>query len=214
VAVIIYHGETKFKGKTELSEMFVPIPGLEAHFPGLRAILFDLNSIDDDDPILNDPEVPELKVVLMVLKVVFRKDVVMKVADVLQALKPHSDDPATRRLIRTTWVYLMNNARHLRRQNFGILANTFKEITGDEDMPTMVEVWKAEGEAIGEARGRAAEKTETAREMILEFLQGRFGKVPKHIERAINQMNDPIALKSLAARTANCKTLAEFAEEL
>jgi hypothetical protein len=34
------------------------------------------------------------------------------------------------------------------------------------------------------------------------------------MEKAINQMNDPIALKSLAARTANCKTLAEFAEEL
>jgi len=27
-------------------------------------------------------------------------------------------------------------------------------------------------------------------------------------------MNDPIALKSLAARTANCKTLDEFVAEL
>jgi len=64
----------------------------------------------------------------------------------------------------------------------------------------------AEGEAKGEAKAR--------REMLLEFLQGKFGKVPKHIERAINQMNDPIALKSLAARTGNCKTLEEFAAEL
>jgi hypothetical protein len=70
------------------------------------------------------------------------------------------------------------------------------------------------GEAIGIAKGRAEEKTEARREMLLEFLRGRFGKVPKNIERAINQMNDPIALKSLAARTANCKTLTEFAEEL
>jgi hypothetical protein len=46
------------------------------------------------------------------------------------------------------------------------------------------------------------------------FLQGKFGKVPKNIERVINQMNDPIALKSLAARTGNCKTLDEFAAEL
>jgi hypothetical protein len=68
--------------------------------------------------------------------------------------------------------------------------------------------------AEGEAKGRAVEKTEARREMILEFLRGRFGNVPKNIERAINQMNDPIALKSLAARTASCKTLEEFAEEL
>jgi hypothetical protein len=210
VAIIVHHGVTKFKGATELAEMFVPIPGLEQHFPGLRAILFDLSSIDDDDPILNDPEVPELKVVLMVLKVVFRKDVVMKVSDVMQALKPHSDDPAVRRIIRATWVYLMNNARHLRKQSWGVLVNTFKEVTGDEDMPTMVEIWKAEGIAEGEARGEA----KAGKEIILESLLDRFGKVPKSIERAINQTNDPIALKSLAVRIGSCKTLDEFAAEL
>jgi hypothetical protein len=55
---------------------------------------------------------------------------------------------------------------------------------------------------------------ETGRNMLLAFLRGKFNKVPKDIERAINQMNDPIALESLAARTANCKTLDEFAAEL
>jgi hypothetical protein len=60
----------------------------------------------------------------------------------------------------------------------------------------------------------AEEKVASRREMLLAFLRGRFGKVPKTIERAINQMNDPIALESLAVRTANCKTLDEFAAEL
>ena len=69
---------------------------------------------------------------------------------------------------------------------------------------------KAEGVAIGEAKGKA----EAGREIILESIRERFGKVPKSIEKAINQMNDPIALKSLAVRTANCKTLDEFAGEL
>ena len=45
VAIIVHHGATKFKGATELAEMFVPIPGLEQYFPGLRAILFDLSNI-------------------------------------------------------------------------------------------------------------------------------------------------------------------------
>ncbi|MCL2709644.1 MAG: hypothetical protein FWE95_02090 [Planctomycetaceae bacterium] len=72
----------------------------------------------------------------------------------------------------------------------------------------------AEGKAIGVAEGKAEEKTVTARNMLLAFLRGKFGKVPKSIKEAIIQMNDPIALESLAARTGNCKTLAEFAEEL
>jgi hypothetical protein len=150
----------------------------------------------------------------MVMKVVFRKDVVMKVTDVIQALKPHSDDPATRRIIRATWLYLMNNARHLRKQNWGTLVNTFKEVTGDKDMPTMVEIWKAEGKAEGVAEGEARGEVKVAREIIQESLREKFGKVPKHIEKAINQMNDPIALKSLAVRTSNCKTLDEFVAEL
>jgi len=68
----------------------------------------------------------------------------------------------------------------------------------------------AEGEAIGVVKG----EVKVAREIILESLREKFGKVPKSIERAINQMNDPIALKSLAVRTANCKTLDEFVAEL
>ena len=72
----------------------------------------------------------------------------------------------------------------------------------------------AEGEAIGVVKGRAEEKIETAREIILESLREKFGRVPKNIERAVNQMNDPIALKSLAVRTGSCKTLAEFEAEL
>ena len=75
------------------------------------------------------------------------------------------------------------------------------------------EKWEGTLIAKGKAIGKAEEKTATSRELILEILRGKFGKVPKHIERAINQMNDPIALKSLAVRTANCKTLAEFSEE-
>ena len=64
------------------------------------------------------------------------------------------------------------------------------------------------------AKGRDEEKTATSRNMLLAFLRGRFGKIPKAIEKAICQMNDPIALESLLARTANCKTLAEFEAEL
>jgi hypothetical protein len=73
---------------------------------------------------------------------------------------------------------------------------------------------KAQGLAIGEARGRAEEKTESRRNMLLAFLRGRFGKVPKNIEKTINQMNDPIALKSLAIHAATCQSLKEFSSEL
>ena len=76
----------------------------------------------------------------------------------------------------------------------------------ERNSATLIAAGKAESIAEGEAKA--------GREIILGSLRDRFGKIPKHIERTINQMNDPIALKSLAVRTANCTTLDKFAEEL
>jgi len=201
VAIIVHHGESKFQGKTELSELFRSLPGLENYLPRLQAILFDLSGIADDDPVLNDPEVPELKVVLMVLKLVFRQDVALKIQYVLRELKPYSDDPSMRRLIRATWVYLTINAKHLK-QNFEILRGTFEEVVGEKIMSTMVEIWLAEGAAMGKA------------ETILAVLHARFGKIPKEVENEIRQIIDPIALDSWAAHAATCQSLEEFATAL
>ena len=60
VAIILHHGESKFTGKTELSELFLQLPGIEKYLPKLQAILVDLNTIADDD-VPNDPDAPELK---------------------------------------------------------------------------------------------------------------------------------------------------------
>jgi hypothetical protein len=70
IAIIVYHGNTPFLGQTELSGLFASLPGLEDYLPKLQAILVDLSTIDDNDPLMNDPEVPELRVILMTLKVI------------------------------------------------------------------------------------------------------------------------------------------------
>jgi len=45
IAIIVHHGETRFTGKTELSELFLKLPGIEKYLPRLQAVLFDLNAI-------------------------------------------------------------------------------------------------------------------------------------------------------------------------
>jgi hypothetical protein len=102
--------QSAFKGKTELFDYFYSRPGLKEHLPRLQAILFDLSAIAKDDPMLNDPAVSALKVVLMVFKTVFRSDVALTLEDGLCELKPYSDASETRRIIRATWVYLTSNA--------------------------------------------------------------------------------------------------------
>ena len=69
-------------------------------------------------------------------------------------------------------------------------------------MPTMVQIWKAEGKAEGKA------------ETVLKFLRARFKKVPKNVEMIISKMRDPIALDSWAEHAATCQSMDEFAEAL
>ena len=182
-------------------ELFVSLPGLEDYLPRLQAILFDLSTIADDDEIMNDPEVPELRVVLLVLKTIFRSEVPLTLEDMLRELKPYSDDPETYRLIRATWVYLTSNAEYFH-QNVDALLGTFKEVIGEEVMSTMIEVWKTEGEV------------RKGRNMVLVALRKKFGLVPAEIEEAVLVMSDSIALESLLEHVIDSNTLEEFSESL
>ncbi len=196
IAIILHHGESKFSGKTQLSDLFVQLPGIDEYLPKLQAILIDLNTIPEAE-MPDDPDVPELKVVLMVLKTVFRKDVGTKIKTILKELKPYSEDPEMRRLIRLVWLYLVSSAKHLER-NYEVLFDTIKNIVEDETMSTMLEKWASESKA----------------KSLLTVLRARFNTVPEELEATILKMADPTALESWIAHAATCKSLDEFAKAL
>ncbi len=201
IAIILHHGESKFSGKTQLSDLFVSLPGIEEYLPKLQAILIDLNTISDAE-VPDDPDVPELKVVLMVLKTVFRKDVGTKIKTILKELKPYSEDPEMRRLIRFGWLYLVSSAKHLER-NYEVLFDTIKQVVEeDETMSTMLEKWATEREARGEARG------------VVRILTTRFGRVPQAVSERLLAIGDLVVLDSLTELAVTCKSLDEFKKAL
>lgn len=205
IVIIVHHGRSQFRGVTELAKLFFSIPGLEKYLPQLRAILFDLNDIPDDDPRLNDQEVPEFRVVVMVLKIIFRKNAASTLKQVLEELKPYSDDPTTRRLIRLTWIYVNSSAAHLKR-NYEALLKTFQNVLGDENMPTMIQTWYAEGKAEGEAEGEA--------KSIIRILVRKWNRVPKSLQKRILAITDAEKLNELFDIAWDCKSLEEFAQNM
>jgi hypothetical protein len=196
IAIIVHHGESRFTGKTELSELFLQLPGIDKYLPKLQAVLFDLNTMSDDD-VPEDPEVPELKLVLIALKVVFRKDVSTKITEILEELKPISDDPIIQDIIRTVWHYLVNSATYME-QDYNILYETINSIVEVESMPTMLEKAEVKGKA----------------EMVLKALRRKFENIPPEIEEAVCAKSDPIALESLMEHAIDSDTLDEFATAL
>jgi len=204
IAIILHHGESRFTGKTELSELFLQLPGIEKYLPKLQAVLVDLSAIEDED-VLEDPEVPELRLVLIALKVVFRKDVSTKITEILEELKPISDDPIIQDIIRTVWHYLVYSATYSER-DYGILYETINKIVEVETMPTMLEKWSAERKSGWQA--------ETGQNMVLKAMRKKFENVPQEIENAVLSKSDPIVLESLLEHVFDCDTLDEFATGL
>ncbi|MDL2322064.1 DUF4351 domain-containing protein, partial [Desulfosarcina sp. OttesenSCG-928-B08] len=158
---------------------------------------------------------------LTVLKAVFRQNVAVTVNDVVQALKPVSDDPAIRRIIRTTWVYLLNSAQHLK-NNAEPLLETFRNVVGGQIMQTMAEVWKAEGKAEGEVigvlKGKAEGETIGAlkgkAEAVLRILARQQGPVPPSLAERIRAITNIERLDELFELAFDCKSLKEFSDHL
>ena len=212
IAIILHHGESRFTGKTELSELFLQLPEIEKYLPKLQAVLFDLNAIEDDD-VPFDPEVPELKLVLMALKIVFRKDAGTTITMILEELDSVSSDPLLRDIVRMIWYYFASSAKYME-HDYSILYDTIKNIVEVEPMSTMLERAKAEGKAEGRAEGKVKWKTEAKVEAVLAVLRGRFNGIPTEVESAVSQMTDPIALDSWAVQAATCQSIDEFARAL
>ena len=204
IAIILHHGETRFTGKTELSELFLQLPGIEKYLPKLQAVLFDLNAIEDGD-VPFDPEVPELKLVLMALKIVFRKDAGTTITAILEELESASGDPLLQDIVRMVWHYFVASAKHME-HDYNILYDTVKKIVEVEPMPTMLEKWSAERKTVWQA--------ETGQNMVLKALRTKFKNVPKEIEEAILARTDPTALESLLEQVFYSGTLDEFADGL
>ena len=110
-----------------------------------------------------------------------------KVREVLERLKPYSETPKYRRLIRFLWWYFVNNARKESRQGVKAVTESVKKMIGEQDMSMVLDMLKAEGAAEGEARGR-----------VFAVLETRFSKVPHDVEKTVRAMTDLIALESLA----------------
>jgi hypothetical protein len=196
ISIILHHGESRFTGKTELSELFVELPGIEKYLPKLQAVLFDLSAIPDEN-VPEDTEAPELKLVLMALKIVFRKDANTTITAIIEELKAASADPLLQDAVRMVWYYFATSAKHME-HDYNILYETVIKIVEVEPMSTMIE--------------KAAAKT--GQNMVLTVLRKRFKQVPKEVEDAVLAMTDPIALESMHEHAIDSNTLDEFVSAL
>ncbi len=209
LVILFHHGETAFTGPVDVAGAYDDYGFMEDFVPRRRAILFDLNTLSESE-IPDDPQTPELFVVLRIMQVIFSADVGTKSREVLERLKPFSEIPKYRRLTRFLWFYLVSSARKLSKRELTTVTETVKKVIGEKNMPTVYEQIKAEGIAEGEARGEARGEAKT----VVKILTTRFRRVPKTISDRIQAIGDSVVLDSLTELAVTCEALEEFEKAL
>ena len=225
IPIIIHHGETPFNAPCELNALFNPLPGAEEYMLNLKAILFDLSTIPPES-LPRDPNVPELEIVLKIMQAVFRHDVGIKAREIFDELRPYSQVPKYRRLIRLVIIYISLRSRYLQQLDFQQIINTkYISESGGNLMPTVGELFvqgwlekglekgREEGMEKGREKGRE-EGVLFARKQVIKLLKHKFGFVPEEIQQNIQTRNDLVALESLMDGVLCANSLEEFAKEL
>jgi len=195
---VLYHGTAPWEHIPEMDDLIEIAPGMKTGLLDYLLIFVDIT------PLLRGQFKghPVLQTVLESLQLGTKGELADNFEQVIERLLIVKDDPRMGGWLPSLGFYAMSVDDIDMEQ----VAKAFSKVVNTEEANRMAQTTAEKLLIEGEAKA--------SRELILAILRERFGKVPKNIERAINQMNDPIALKSLAVRTASCKTLDEFTEEL
>jgi hypothetical protein len=207
VLVVLYNGKEKWDEELDIKNLVAPVPPeLEAFIPQVRVLCIRLNRFDKRNLLGK----PETQAVVESMIRATEGTFVSGLESVIGHFKGLSLDSRISELIRDIFLYcnLVEDVTH--EQVDKAIMNVIKGQEGINMSQTVRKgIW-----ATGYESGRAEEKTETSRNMVLTVLRARFKKIPKGVEKAILAISDPVALESWAAHAATCETMGEFADAL
>lgn len=198
LVIIFHHGETAFSGPIDVAGVYENDEVFADYIPHRKAILFDLRTLSEGE-IPDDPEVPELYAVLRIMREIFSIEIGTKSREVLERLKPYSEIPKYRRIIRFLWYYLISTARHLAKRELMRVTETVKQVIGEKEMPTILEQIRSEGEAKGG---------------VIRALTRQYGTIPESIFERVRAITDIKKLDELFDLAFDCGSLDEFIEHL
>jgi len=210
ILVVLYNGKEKWEEEFDLKCLVSAVPPeLEPFIPVIKVLFIRLNQFDKK----HLPGKPETQAVVESMIRATEGTFLAGLESVIGRFKDSTLDDRICELMEDIVRYC-DWMEDVTPDAVDIVISNVFEGQEDNKMSQAVKQVRKTLERIAKESYVAEGKAEAGREIILESIRERFGKVPKHIEKAVNQMNDPIALKSLAVRTANCKSLDKFAEEL
>jgi predicted transposase/invertase (TIGR01784 family) len=140
IPILIYHGLEKWNLKNSIMPLFEDITGTSQYIPDFKSEIFDISHLSDEKikgEIL-------LQVHFLLLKYVFKPELMNKVQEILELLFTLSSKSKATEYLEVMLRYL---ATSVDSQNVDELKTNINKVikTGEEIMPTIAEKWVQEG---------------------------------------------------------------------
>jgi hypothetical protein len=134
--IVLHSGEKPFTASLQLVDLVETIEGLEAYVPNMRIMLIDLADPQQE----SKPEDFNLAILFMTLRAVHSKDVVDKLMEIYQTLKPTMHLESSRQEWYDALCYAATSSPYLSRADFtNIKEKTKLEFEGVDNMsPTLL----------------------------------------------------------------------------
>jgi hypothetical protein len=218
LVVILYHGNISWRELLQIANLIAVPQGVDDKVLWFQSILIDLSKIRCEE-LQGHPA-------LIALFDTLQSYSEGKLPESLERIVGHFEeiktDPRTTGWRNSIIRYAMATAKI----NAKIIVREFSKIFNKKEienmvMSTMEELYtngklegRLEGKLEGKLEGELKGETKKAIQSVLRLLNKRFHKVPESISHTVNSYTDLIVLDSLFDRAWECKTLAEFEQDL
>jgi predicted transposase/invertase (TIGR01784 family) len=201
--LVIYHGRSRWTIPTDFTALMELPEALKPYVPAYQYWIFDLTQYDDEEI---QGEIT-LRVTLLLLKYIFRKDLGDRIGEILDFLRALSEPQTVLEYLETILRYIAASTDQVNEEMLKQIVNQVIA-EGGELMPTLVEQWlergRQEGLEAGLERGR-----ETALDLLRWFLVHRFGTVPERFDEESSKL-DLEAISQLSKTAFETESLANF----
>jgi hypothetical protein len=199
--LVLHNGKSRWRAPLRLEAHFAPVPkDLRRYLPRLTYLLLDQRRLDLDRPELEHNPTAALFQIEV-------NESVEALPDLRQRLS-NSIPPGETELRRILGAWFADVVR--RTDPGGIIqvgANLEEVPMGLEE--NMIR-WREEAIREGRREGRREGQIQARREMLLELMAQRFGRLPAHVRRQIEEISSLQELRKLGRRVLRAKTLQDM----
>ncbi|MDR0391893.1 MAG: Rpn family recombination-promoting nuclease/putative transposase [Planctomycetaceae bacterium] len=209
--VVLYHGETQWDQLLQMRDLVSFPTGVDRNYLSFPAVLIDMSQINRN----NLKGHPALIALLDMLQSASENKLPENFDRIVSYFEPIKDDPRTYNWLTSMTRYFLTVTKVGTEIVVRAISKIFNKQETEKMVMSTLEEQYVRGIEKGEIKGKIEGKIEGKIQIILNFLNKRFHKVPDSIVRSLSLYTDAIALDSLAESAAfGCETLEEFEQEL